>query len=211
MANTSTPTRRTRFSRRIPDHVTDELVNVLSVPKIYEFNELFGLVYENLKKRNAVSGGEEMLRLRAYEKLQGLVSRRLVEKVNKTYRGLPGIKSAASVNMPKPMMSKVMADAQAKVRAEEEAARLAAEAAEREAARAKEETVTAVAESAVAVEEKPAKAKSATKAKTEKTAAAKTKTAKPLAKAASAKATSKTKVATAKSTTSKTKKTAKAE
>ena len=121
MATSTTPTRRTRFSRRIPDHVTDELVNVLSIPKVYEFNELFGLVYENLKKRNAVSGGEEMLRLRAYEKLQNLVGRNLVEKVMKTYRGLAGIKSAASVNQPKPMMSPIMAAAQAAVKAEEEA------------------------------------------------------------------------------------------
>jgi len=105
MATTTTPTRRTRFSRRIPDHVTDELVNVLSKPRIFEFNELFGLVYENLKKRNAVSGGEEMLRLRAYEKLQNLVSRSLVEKVCKTYRGLEGVKSASSANQPKPVLT----------------------------------------------------------------------------------------------------------
>ena len=84
-------TRRTRFSRRIPDHVTDELVNVLSEPKTYEFNSLFELVYENLKERNAVSGGEEMLRLRAYEKLQNLVTRGLVEKAGKKYRGLERI------------------------------------------------------------------------------------------------------------------------
>lgn len=89
-------TRRTRFSRRVPDHVTDELVNVLSNPETYEFNELFGLVYENLKKRNAVSGGEEMLRLRAYEKLQNLVSRGLVAKKGKTYRGLDRIAEASS-------------------------------------------------------------------------------------------------------------------
>jgi hypothetical protein len=109
MATTTTPTRRTRFSRRIPDHVTDELVNVLSKPKTHEFNELFGLVYENLKKRNAVSGGEEMLRLRAYEKLQGLVSRGLVQKLGKTYRGLDGIKSASSANMAKLAAARVAA------------------------------------------------------------------------------------------------------
>jgi hypothetical protein len=113
MATTTTPTRRTRFSRRIPDHVTDELVNVLSKPRIFEFNELFGLVYENLKKRNAVSGGEEMLRLRAYEKLQNLVSRSLVEKVGKTYRGLEGIKSASSANQPKPVLTPSLAVARA--------------------------------------------------------------------------------------------------
>lgn len=69
-------TRRTRFSRRVPDHVTDELVTVNSLT-----NKPSGLTTflwswtQNLKARNAVSGGEEMLRLRAYEKLQNLVTR----------------------------------------------------------------------------------------------------------------------------------------
>ena len=89
-------TRRTRFSRRIPDHLTDELVVVLSNPDTYQFNALFGLVYANLKEKNAVSGGEEMLRLRAYEKLQNLVTRGLVEKSLKTYRGLDRIEEASS-------------------------------------------------------------------------------------------------------------------
>jgi hypothetical protein len=89
-------TRKTRFSRRVPDHVTDELVNVLSTGKTHEFNALFGLVYDNLKLKNAVSGGEEMLRLRSYEKLQGLVSRGLVQKNGRTYRGLAGIEQASS-------------------------------------------------------------------------------------------------------------------
>src|SRR5436190_9537845 len=91
--------RKTRFSRRVPDHVTDELVNVLSDGKSYEFNVLFGLVYENLKLKNAVSGGEEMLRLRSYEKLQNLVSRGMVEKNGKQYRGLEKIKDALSPPM----------------------------------------------------------------------------------------------------------------
>ena len=91
-------TRRTRFSRRIPDHVTDELVVVLQDGKTYEFNSLFELVYENLKEKNAVSGGEEMLRLRAYEKLQNLVTRGLVEKKGKTYKGLDGIEQASSAH-----------------------------------------------------------------------------------------------------------------
>ena len=90
----TTPTRKTRFSRRVPDHVTDELVNVLSSSETYEFNELFKLVYDNLKLKNAVSGGEEMLRLRSYEKLQGLVSRGLCAKAGKTYRGLEGLRAA---------------------------------------------------------------------------------------------------------------------
>ena len=90
--------RKTRFTRRVPDHVTDELVNVLSNGKVYEFNGLFGAVYGNLKVKNAVSGGEEMLRLRAYEKLQSLVSRGVVEKKLKRYRGLKGIEMASSIH-----------------------------------------------------------------------------------------------------------------
>jgi len=202
MATTTTPTRRTRFSRRIPDHVTDELVNVLSIPKVYEFNELFGLVYENLKKRNAVSGGEEMLRLRAYEKLQNLVGRNLVEKVMKTYRGLAGIKSAASVNQPKPMMSPIMAAAQAAVKAEEEAAAAAERAAVKAAAAAAAKAARSASAAAKPVAKKPAAAvtakpvaKAAPAKPTVKAAA------KPLAKAASAKTPAKpTKVATSKTT-----------
>lgn len=91
-------TRRTRFSRRVPDHVTDELVVVLSDQKTFGFNDLFEVVYENLKARNAVSGGEEMLRLRAYEKLQNLVTRGLVEKNGKEYRGLENIGEASSAH-----------------------------------------------------------------------------------------------------------------
>ena len=91
-------TRRTRFSRRGPDHVTDELVVVLSDKQTFGFNDLFEVVYENLKARNAVSGGEEMLRLRAYEKLQNLVTRGLVEKNGKEYRGLENIKEASSAH-----------------------------------------------------------------------------------------------------------------
>ncbi len=75
------------FLTRVPDHVTDELVTVLSDKQTFGFNDLFEVVYENLKARNAVSGGEEMLRLRAYEKLQNLVTRGLVEKNGKEYRG----------------------------------------------------------------------------------------------------------------------------
>ena len=89
-------TRRTRFSRRVPDHVTDELVTVLANQQTFGFNDLFEVVYENLKARNAVSGGEEMLRLRAYEKLQNLVTRGLVEKNGKEYRGMENISEAAS-------------------------------------------------------------------------------------------------------------------
>ena len=89
-------TKRTRFSRRLPDHVTDELVNVLSERKQFGFNDLFERVFANLKLRNAVSGGEEMLRLRAYEKLQNLVTRGLVEKNGKEYKGTSRVREASS-------------------------------------------------------------------------------------------------------------------
>lgn len=92
----ATTTKRTRFSRRLPDHVTDELCNVLADKKIYGFNDLFERVFENLKLRNAVSGGEEMLRLRAYEKLQNLVTRGLVEKIGKEYKGTDRVHEASS-------------------------------------------------------------------------------------------------------------------
>jgi hypothetical protein len=93
--------KRTRFTRRVPDHVTDELVAVLKDYETYHFNDLFKKVYDNLKKRNAVSGGEEMLRLRAYEKLQNLVGCAKVFKEGKTYRGLPGIETIAPSVVPK--------------------------------------------------------------------------------------------------------------
>ena len=67
------------FSRRAPDNITEELVAVLSSKASFEF-------------RNAASGGEEMLRLRAYEKLQSLVNQGAVKKtttgVVKKYKGV---------------------------------------------------------------------------------------------------------------------------
>ena len=54
--------RKSAFSRRLPDLVTEELVGVLSKKTSFEFKQLFDLVHEKLRKRNAASGGEEMLR-----------------------------------------------------------------------------------------------------------------------------------------------------
>src|SRR6187397_3012727 len=81
--------KKNAFSRRVPDFVTEELVAVLSRRSSFEFKELFDIVHENLKNRNAASGGEEMLRLRAYEKLQNLVARGMVKKEAKKYKGIP--------------------------------------------------------------------------------------------------------------------------
>src|ERR687892_1643288 len=87
--------KKNAFSRRVPDLVTEELVAVLSRRSQFEFKQLFDIVHENLRARNAASGGEEMLRLRAYEKLQNLVARGMVKKTGKKYRGLPSALAAA--------------------------------------------------------------------------------------------------------------------
>src|SRR5580765_8803355 len=80
------------FSRRAPDNITEELVAVLSSKASFEFKPLFEIVLLNLRERNAASGGEEMLRLRAYEKLQGLVYqgavKRTVTGITKKYKGV---------------------------------------------------------------------------------------------------------------------------
>jgi hypothetical protein len=76
------------FTRRGPDIVTEELADVLSTGEAFEFKPLFDVVHLNLKSRNAASGGEEMLRLRAYEKLQTLVQRGFVTKTSKLYQGV---------------------------------------------------------------------------------------------------------------------------
>lgn len=61
---------------------------MLSCKASFEFKALFLLVFANLKSRKAVGGGEEMLRLRAYEKLQDLVQAGIVTKKGKEYRGV---------------------------------------------------------------------------------------------------------------------------
>ena len=85
------------FSRRGPDVVSEELALALHGKTAWEFKPLFTLVYTNLRARNAASGGEEMLRLRVYEKLQSMVSRGMVSKVTtsgvKAYLGLASLAS----------------------------------------------------------------------------------------------------------------------
>ncbi len=76
--------RKTYFRYR-PDLVSEELVAALLGKNSYEFSDLFQAIYEKLRARNATSGGEEMLRLRVYEKLQTLVSQGLVKKTGKSY------------------------------------------------------------------------------------------------------------------------------
>jgi hypothetical protein len=82
------------FSRRAPDNITEELVAALSSKASFEFKALFAIIFQNLRERNAASGGEEMLRLRCYEKLQSLVNQGAVKKtvtgIVKKYKGVPG-------------------------------------------------------------------------------------------------------------------------
>ena len=80
------------FTRRGPDNITEELIAVLSSKASFEFKPLFEIMLLKLRERNAASGGEEMLRLRAYEKLQGLVSQGAVHRqitgTTKKYKGV---------------------------------------------------------------------------------------------------------------------------
>ena len=91
------------FSRRAPDNITEELVAVLSSKASFEFKALFDVIFSNLRERNAASGGEEMLRLRVYEKLQSLVSQgavtRTVTGVVKKYKGVAARLLALSAEM----------------------------------------------------------------------------------------------------------------
>ena len=80
------------FTRRAPDNLTEELVAVLSSKASFEFKPLFQIILLNLRERNAANGGEELLRLRAYEKLQGLVHQGVVNRTvtgtTKKYKGV---------------------------------------------------------------------------------------------------------------------------
>jgi len=66
---------------------------VLSSKASFEFKPLFEIILLNLRERNAINGGEELLRLRAYEKLQSLVHQGAVKRtvigITKKYKGVP--------------------------------------------------------------------------------------------------------------------------
>ncbi len=81
MSKTST------FARRGPDRISEEIAKVLCKKKPLEFKALFVDVYESLRAKDATSGGEEMIRLRAYEKLQNFVRQGIVKKAGTTYVG----------------------------------------------------------------------------------------------------------------------------
>lgn len=99
MAETIPATPRRRTPRRAPDVVLVELATALAEPGAYEFKPLFMVIYASLRARKLVSGGEEMLRLRTYEKLQMLVSQGMVKKTvtgtGKLYSGGKGLAELA--------------------------------------------------------------------------------------------------------------------
>ena len=76
---------------------------MLSSRASFEFKPLFEVILLNLRQRNAASGGEEMLRLRVYEKLQGLVSQGAVDRtitgITKKYKGVPPRMTALKAEM----------------------------------------------------------------------------------------------------------------
>lgn len=86
------------FARRAPDNITEELVAILSLKGAYEFKPLFEIILVSLRERNAASGGEEMLRLRCYDKLQTLVSQGVVDrKVNGTVKKYKGVSARLAI------------------------------------------------------------------------------------------------------------------
>ena len=92
--------RKSAFSRRLPDLVTEEIVTVLienrKKPPL-AWGVIFELMHARLKKRNAASGGEEMLRLRGYEKLKNLVDQNMVEKLGGKIPGQAKFKAKSTI------------------------------------------------------------------------------------------------------------------
>ena len=87
--------RKSHF-RPTQDFVSEEMVRALLKKTSYDFNELFETVYARLRTRNATGSGQEMLRLRIYEKLHILVAQGLVKKDAKVYTG---VRSALQIRM----------------------------------------------------------------------------------------------------------------
>jgi hypothetical protein len=78
-----------KFPPRGPDHVAEALAAVLSTKRALEFKEIFDIVHAILRSKDLAKGGEEMLRLRTHEKLQGFVGSGFVDKDTKEYKGVP--------------------------------------------------------------------------------------------------------------------------
>jgi len=80
--------RRLRSVLNGRDQVVVEMATILSVDASFEFKELFLLVHDKLRGRKAAHEGESMLRIRAYERLQVMVSHGFVGRDGEKYRGI---------------------------------------------------------------------------------------------------------------------------
>ena len=69
--------------------MSEELATVLSTKGSWEFKSLFAILHANLRTKGFANGGEEMLRLRAHEKLQNFVHTGIATKTGKEYTGVP--------------------------------------------------------------------------------------------------------------------------
>lgn len=82
-----------RSSRKAPDLVTNELIAILHEAGMLEFNDIFQKTVTVMKARHMAVGGEEILRLRIYEKLQALVSAGGLVKKGREYTAQPKLAS----------------------------------------------------------------------------------------------------------------------
>ena len=92
--------RRSSSSRQTPDLVTDELIIILHEAGMLEFNDIFQRTVIVMKQKHMSLGGEEILRLRIYEKLQGLVSAGGLVKKGREYTAQPKLITLKSETFP---------------------------------------------------------------------------------------------------------------
>ena len=78
-----------KFALRGPDRISEELATVLSRKGAWDFRDLFDIVHASLRAKDYARSGNEMLRLRAHEKLQNFLSAGIVTKNGKEYSGVP--------------------------------------------------------------------------------------------------------------------------
>lgn len=76
----------TKWQSSKPDLAIDALVETMSTDTWRSFNEVFEAFWPVYRAKNSTQLGEEMGRLRCYEKLQNMVTAGKVEKVEKEYR-----------------------------------------------------------------------------------------------------------------------------
>lgn len=88
--------RKSRSSRKAPDLVTNELIVILHQAGMLEFNDIFQRTVIVMKEKHMSLGGEEILRLRIYEKLQSLVSSGGLIKKGREYTAQPKLVSLKS-------------------------------------------------------------------------------------------------------------------